>query len=145
MNTALIVTEMDIRLARAFVNGSIDEDELRSGFVPADAAIIEALKELLAETRTERDEAQADLMAAVGKITVQERRIHELESRVEAVKWQGLDLVHHRDEDSIWMTFTASNGDAGAVGLSTISKGPIALKAIDRWARETLGLIPRQS
>jgi len=83
MNTALIVTEMDIRLARAFVNGSIDEDELRSGFVPADAAIIEALKELLAETRTERDEAQADLMAAVGKITVQERRIHELEAGAE--------------------------------------------------------------
>lgn len=70
MNTALIVTEMDIRLARAYVNGSIDEEELRSGFVPADAAIIEALKVMLAETRAERDEAQADLMAAVGKITV---------------------------------------------------------------------------
>ena len=70
MNTVSIVTEMDIRLARAFVNGTVDEETLRSGFVPADAAIIEALKVMLAETRTERDEAQADLMAAVGQITV---------------------------------------------------------------------------
>lgn len=74
MNTALIVTEMDIRLARAYVNGSIDEDELRSGFVPADASIIEALKEMLAETRTERDELQVDLAAAVARITELEAR-----------------------------------------------------------------------
>ena len=73
MNSApLIVSEMDIRLARAFLCGSMAEDELRSGFVPTDAAIIEALKEMLAETRNERDECRVDLMAAIRKITVLE-------------------------------------------------------------------------
>jgi len=66
---AIIVTETDIRLARAFLNGSIDEEQLRSGFVLGDAAIIEALSEMLAETRVERDELRTDLMAAIRRIT----------------------------------------------------------------------------
>ncbi|MHB9054222.1 MAG: hypothetical protein ACYC5F_09615 [Thermoleophilia bacterium] len=80
-HTTLPVTDMDIRLARAYINGAMDEDELRSGFVPADAAIIEALKQMLAEEKAEHENCQADLMAAIGKITVLEREIHHLKER----------------------------------------------------------------
>lgn len=69
-----MVSAMDLRLAREYVCGVIDEQQLRSGIVPADAAIIDALKELLAEARSERDELQIDLAAAVARITELEGR-----------------------------------------------------------------------
>lgn len=72
------ISHDEIMLAREFVNGDLDDDELRSGFVPADAAIIEALKQMLAEEKAEHENCQADLMAAIGTITVLERELHYL-------------------------------------------------------------------
>ncbi|MCL4473528.1 MAG: hypothetical protein M1455_06265 [Actinobacteria bacterium] len=40
--------------------------------------------ELVGELRAERDDLRAELTRAIGKTTVQERRIHELEARAEA-------------------------------------------------------------
>lgn len=67
----MIPTSEEIKAAHQFVIGEISEAELRDELKNhASQAIIEALMLELAATRAERDEAQADLMAAVGKITV---------------------------------------------------------------------------
>lgn len=74
MRDGLMVSAMDLRLAREYVCGVTDEQQLRSGILPSDASIIAALKELLAEARSERDELQIDLAAAVARITELEGR-----------------------------------------------------------------------
>jgi|GEM_PF-7033821 len=69
--TNLPPTETDIKLATAYLNGALDEDELRNGFIPADSAIIEALKKKIATLRNEIDELAADIRAA--QVVVQEQ------------------------------------------------------------------------
>ncbi len=85
MVTKMMISAEEIMLAREFVNGDLDEETFRARLTDhAQAAIIEVLRLDLATTRRERDEAIEEAKAMSGTITMQERRIHELEARAEA-------------------------------------------------------------
>lgn len=77
----LPVSDMDKKLARAYISGSLDEEHLRESFVPADAAIIAAYQEIVADLRSEIDELTEDLKRAMGDLTVLERRLHHEQER----------------------------------------------------------------
>jgi len=99
-DTTMMVTETDIKLARVHLNGSLSEDELRSGFVPADAAIIVALKRMVSELRSERDDLEAELKLALA-------RVGELERKVEYPQVQ----MHNPDSQKGFSTSGAHYGD----------------------------------
>ena len=84
MNSAAVgVTDTDIRLAKAYLSGGLDEEEFRKHITPGDTAIIEAYREITIDLRSQLAESQADLLEATGTITVLQRERDELKARAE--------------------------------------------------------------
>jgi uncharacterized coiled-coil DUF342 family protein len=76
------ITTEDKELALACVRGAISEDELRERLKPSDAALIEALKQELRETRAERDQHAADIRELMAANAVLRQKLTELVGRV---------------------------------------------------------------